>query len=75
METTQGWKGALPGEYSVAVKKWTSKTVPSPSEESPNDTRTIRSNTLPEKYGEHGSSGFTLTVGNTAVKETFDIAE
>jgi hypothetical protein len=75
METAQGWKGALPGEYGVAVKKWTSKTVPSPSEESPNDTRSIRENTLPTKYGEHGSSGFKLTVGNKAVEETFDIPE
>lgn len=75
METSQGWKGALPGEYGVAVKKWESKTVPSPSDESPDDTRTTRENKLPAKYGEHGTSGFKLTVGKSAVKETFDITE
>ena len=75
METSQGKKGALPGEYGVAVKQWESKTIPSPSEESPDDTRTVRENKLPAKYGEHGTSGFSFTVGTSAVKESFDIPE
>lgn len=75
METIEGWKGALPGEYGVSIKKWESRTVPSPSPDSPDDTRSIRENKLPEKYGEHSSSGFKLTVGKKAVQETFDIPD
>jgi len=68
-------KGALPGEYSVAVRKWDIVIVPNPSEESPDDTRSTRVSLLPDKYGETSTSGFTLTVGTSAVKETFDIPE
>ena len=75
METGEGIKkkGALPGEYGVAVRKWETKTVPNPTEESPDGTISKRENKLPEKYGEHGTSGFKLTVGDKAVQETFDI--
>jgi hypothetical protein len=66
-------KGALPGEYGIAVRKWETRTVPNPTEESPDGTSSIRENKLPGKYGEQGTSGFKLTVGDKPVQETFDI--
>ena len=32
-------KGVLPGEYTVAVRKWEIKVTPAPTEESPDNTR------------------------------------
>ena len=68
-------KGAVPGEYGVGFRKWEIKVIPNPSDESPDDTRSERVSLLPNKYGEAGTSGFKLTVGTTAVVETFDIPE
>ena len=75
LETPPSWKGVIPGEYAVAVVKWEAKTVPDPTEEAPDGTRTEQTNILPGKYGEHSQSGFTLTVGNRAVQESFNIDE
>ena len=75
LQTPERWKGALPGEYVVAVKKWVGETVPDPTDDSPDATRTDQKNVLPAKYGEHTSSGFQLTVGNKASHATFDIGE
>ena len=75
LQTTQGWAGALPGEYNIAVKKWENYTVPAPSEDDPKATSTEQKNILTAKYGEHSTSGFTLTVGSKAVTETFDLAD
>jgi hypothetical protein len=75
VETTQGWKGALPGEYAIAVRKWERVEVPAPSEEDPNGKGVIQKSILPEKYAEPSTSGFTLTVGNKATQVAFDIAE
>lgn len=75
LQTTQGWAGALPGEYKIAIKKWENYTVPAPSEDDPKATSTEQKNILPAKYGEHATSGFSLTVGSKAAEATFDIAE
>ena len=75
LETPPSWKGVIPGEYAVAVKKWESYSVPAPSEDDPKATATQQRNLLPAKYGEHSSSGFKLTVGNKAVQESFDVPE
>ena len=71
--TTQPWRGVIPGEYAVAVTKWEGQEIPNPSEESPDGTEFVQVNRLPIKYGEHSTSGFTLSVGNRAVRQTFDI--
>ena len=73
METPPKWKGALPGEYAVSVKKWEKFEYPEPS--MPGMISFKHINALPEKYGEHSTSGFTLTVDKKATKATFDIAE
>jgi len=75
LETTQGWNGAFPGEYNVAVSMWEGYLVPSPSAEYPNATTTEQRNVLPAKYGEHSTSGFTLTIGNRATTMTFNLEE
>ena len=75
LETPPSWKGVLPGEYAVAVKKWESYSVLAPSEDDPKATATQQKNILPAKYGEHSTSGFKLTVGSKSVQETFDIPE
>lgn len=67
--------GVLPGEYNVAVKKWESYEVKSPSSDDPNGVTTEQQNILPAKYGEHSSSGFKLTVGSKATEVSFDIGE
>ena len=68
-------KGVLPGEYTVAVRKWEIKVTPAPTEESPDNTRSERVSLLPDKYSDGGTSGFKLTVGTSAVAETFDIPD
>lgn len=76
IETADGGqkkKGAVPGDYGVAVRKWETRTVPNPTEETPDGTSSIRENKLASKYGEQGTSGFKLTVGNEPVQETFEV--
>jgi len=73
LETTQGWNGAFPGEYNVAVVKWENITVPAPSEDDPQGTATYQRNILPTRYETHATSGFTLSVGNRAVEVEFNI--
>ena len=68
-------KGAVPGEYGVGVRKWEIREIPNPSEDAPDATSSVREDKLPRKYGDIGESGFKLTVGTTAVVETFDIPE
>ena len=68
-------KGAVPGEYGVGVRKWEIKEIPNPSEDAPDATSSVREDKLPKKYGSTEASGFKLTVGTIAVKETFDIPE
>ena len=65
----------MPGEYAVAVKKWERIEFQSPTPSDPNAMGYSQKNALPAKYGEHGTSGFTLTVGNKATTEKFDIDE
>ena len=75
LETPPKWKGAMPGEYAVAVKKWERFEFPAPTPEYPNQMGSERRNVFPEQFGEYSTSGFTLTVGNKATTEKFDIDE
>ena len=73
LQTPARGPGVLPGEYNVSVTKWESYTVPAPSSDDPSGMATEQKNILPPKYADHSTSGFKLTVGSTAVKETFSI--
>lgn len=75
LHTTDGWKGAFPGQYAVAVTKWENVTVPDPSPESPDSTRTEQIDLLPAKFGDHSQSGFTIAVDKKNATQTFDIPE
>ncbi|MGL4593806.1 MAG: hypothetical protein ACRCUY_03650 [Thermoguttaceae bacterium] len=75
IKTTDGWKGAFPGEYNVAVMKFDRITIPNPTPDSPDGTRSEQRNLLPEKYKTHSDSGFKLSVGNKSVAASFDLTE
>ena len=75
LQTPARGPGVLPGEYNIAVTKWESYTVPAPSSDDPSGVATEQKNILPAKYADHSTSGFNLTVGTSAVQETFDISE
>lgn len=75
LHTTDGWKGAFPGQYAVAVTKWENVIVSDPSPESPDSTRTEQKDLLPAKYGDHSQSGFNITVEKKNTVQTFDIPE
>jgi len=75
LETAPKWRGAMPGEYGVALKKWEQIATPAPMPGAPNNMSITEKSVLPAKYGNHSTSGFTLTVGKKATKATFDIDE
>ena len=73
MQTPAKGMGVIPGEYTVTVTKWESKTVPAPSTDDPNGTATEQINILPAQYADHARSGFKLSVGPKGATETFNI--
>ena len=75
LETPPKWRGAFPGEYAVAVKKWELYEFPDPIPGDPDKMGRSRRNILPGKYGDYATSDFTLTVGSKGAKVTLDIAE